>query len=443
MKKVLLSLSTLIAVGAIVVGGTLAFYNDTETSTGNIFVAGSIDLKVDHLKQTYNGDDCQTCSLTIFSGDGGAQVVAGTNSVITEFPFVAPEVTPTSITDQYWATHDTAEWIWASPSTLVGDDGSNGDVSYTFEHKFTWWGDAVDVDLVMDVAADNQYQILLNGSPIASGLGSAEYTTLDSVAENDFLNEVLVGENTLTFVVTNLVNTPESNNNPLNNPGGLLYYLTVERDPEDCEQNSEFQNACRLWTEKDLDEGDTFFNFGDIKPADWGTNVISLHVSSNDAYACLITTDAVDDENELLETEEEAGDDTADMGELASFIDVFTWDDDGDGIFEDGETTLGEGTLADLDSIMSLDTDEDYLTATTTKNIGLAWCAGDLTVDEGGIVCDGAGMLNSAQSDSFSANLVAYAEQVRNNGEFSCEAVELDSSTEENEPEQSEIIFEQ
>jgi predicted ribosomally synthesized peptide with SipW-like signal peptide len=58
MKKILLSLGTLVVVGAVVAGATIAFYNDTETSTGNIFTAGSIDLKVDHTKSTYNGNEC-------------------------------------------------------------------------------------------------------------------------------------------------------------------------------------------------------------------------------------------------------------------------------------------------------------------------------------------------------------------------------------------------
>jgi len=94
MKKILLSLGTLAVVGAIVAGATIAFYNDTETSTGNIFTAGSIDLKVDHLAQTYNGDDCETCSLSLWSGDGGADVVAGVNTQITVFPYPAVLVTP-------------------------------------------------------------------------------------------------------------------------------------------------------------------------------------------------------------------------------------------------------------------------------------------------------------------------------------------------------------
>ena len=46
-KKILISLSVIGAVAAIAIGGTIAYFSDTETSTGNTFTAGSIDLKID------------------------------------------------------------------------------------------------------------------------------------------------------------------------------------------------------------------------------------------------------------------------------------------------------------------------------------------------------------------------------------------------------------
>lgn len=42
------------AVAAVAIGATTAYFSDTETSTGNTFTAGSLDLKVDS-KATYNG----------------------------------------------------------------------------------------------------------------------------------------------------------------------------------------------------------------------------------------------------------------------------------------------------------------------------------------------------------------------------------------------------
>ena len=47
MKRILLSLSIIGIVSAIVIGATVAYFGDVETSPGNTFTAGSIDLKID------------------------------------------------------------------------------------------------------------------------------------------------------------------------------------------------------------------------------------------------------------------------------------------------------------------------------------------------------------------------------------------------------------
>lgn len=52
-----MSLSVIAAAAAAVVGGTGAFFSDTETSTGNTFTAGAIDLQVDS-QQRYNNAVC-------------------------------------------------------------------------------------------------------------------------------------------------------------------------------------------------------------------------------------------------------------------------------------------------------------------------------------------------------------------------------------------------
>jgi spore coat-associated protein N len=46
MKKILFSLSVIAAAAAVITGGTLAYFSDTETSTGNTFTAGTLNLKV-------------------------------------------------------------------------------------------------------------------------------------------------------------------------------------------------------------------------------------------------------------------------------------------------------------------------------------------------------------------------------------------------------------
>ncbi|OHB17621.1 MAG: hypothetical protein A2544_02370 [Candidatus Zambryskibacteria bacterium RIFOXYD2_FULL_43_10] len=47
MKRILLSLGMIVFIGAVVAGATGAFFSDTETSSGNTFAAGELDLKID------------------------------------------------------------------------------------------------------------------------------------------------------------------------------------------------------------------------------------------------------------------------------------------------------------------------------------------------------------------------------------------------------------
>lgn len=44
MKKILMSLTTISAMAALVIDATSAYFSDSETSTGNTFIAGTIDL---------------------------------------------------------------------------------------------------------------------------------------------------------------------------------------------------------------------------------------------------------------------------------------------------------------------------------------------------------------------------------------------------------------
>jgi len=53
-KKIIISLSVIGVVAAIAIGGTIAYFNDTETSEGNTFTAGELDLKIDNTSY-YNG----------------------------------------------------------------------------------------------------------------------------------------------------------------------------------------------------------------------------------------------------------------------------------------------------------------------------------------------------------------------------------------------------
>ena len=63
MKKIIISLSVIGAVAAVAIGASTAFFSDTETSTGNTFTAGAIDLKIDS-ESHYNGLICRQVNST-------------------------------------------------------------------------------------------------------------------------------------------------------------------------------------------------------------------------------------------------------------------------------------------------------------------------------------------------------------------------------------------
>ena len=283
MKKIITSVGMIVFVGALVAGGTGAFFSDTETSTANVFTAGAIDLKVDS-EQHYNNAIC---------------------------------------IDGEWALEDGAE------------------------------------------------------------LESSQYPVIGS----------------------------------------------------DCDGT---------WLPADLG-AQTFFNFNDIKPGDEGENTISLHVDSNDAYACVDVSLVANDDVSTVEPELGAGDttNTGDLfdGELAQNVDFFAWADtgvqpgfqgivdpgEGDNIWQANELPLFSNGIGAASDVLD---GESYTIASpvlgalkggSTSYIGLAWCAGTLTAPAPGtLVCNGAGMGNEVQTDSMVANIAFRVEQARNNPNFSC-----------------------
>lgn len=421
MKKIIFSLGTIALVGAVVLGGTYAFFNDTETSSGNVFTAGNLDLKVDHIKQTYNDVDCKTCNVVVVS-DTSNKVVAKNGSPVTPYDAVLGWVHPnwTAQNDPNLSSSG-AEWIWEANPTKQED--TTQDVIYTFRKNFEWWGPITDSDLWFAIGSDNSVEVWLNGVLIGTNNGEFGYKqeSMLHIPGNVVTSNIVQGDNVLEFKVKNW---GLANGTPYTNPAGLIYKFSIGGQCGD----DYFRNHCSLWGEKDLGEGDTFFNFNDIKPGDRGTNVLSMHVYDNDAWLCLLTHDVVNLENTIYEPESYIGDVTDPAGELGSYVEGFAWGDlDHDGYYDplDGETAFGDVDLF-LDVFTSIPlhdstTGNGVLSATSTDYIGLAWCAGNMTVGaNGAIVCDGSGMKDDAQSDSLSASLTAYVEQVRNNDNFSC-----------------------
>lgn len=203
-----------------------------------------------------------------------------------------------------------------------------------------------------------------------------------------------------------------------------------------CSYNGVTSNECGTWGLSDLGVKSKFFNFTDNKPGDYGENTISLHVVDNPAHACMYIENMSDDDLGLTEPESEAGDNTDGVGngELAPEIHFFAWKDDGDNIWETGEVPLFsnmEGPASDaLDGKvypLGVLPGAPLNDSQGTTYMGIYWCYGTLTVDQGNhtLKCDGGPVGNLSQTDKLTADIRFYVEQERNNGDFVCPALPL------------------
>src|SRR3989338_10151906 len=85
MRRIILGLITIVGAGAVIVSGaTGAFFSDTETSTGNTFTAGAIDLKIDN-DSYYNGNVCAEVLPEVWQWQGLAGFPVPGTSCTTSF----------------------------------------------------------------------------------------------------------------------------------------------------------------------------------------------------------------------------------------------------------------------------------------------------------------------------------------------------------------------
>lgn len=102
---------------ALVYGGTQSFFSDSETSTGNTFTAGAIDLKVDS-QQHYNGHEC------IPNEDTGTSA----NMPYVWGPGNNPYPVAGTACDGTWALTDLGNGVqkfWNFNDVKPGDEGEN------------------------------------------------------------------------------------------------------------------------------------------------------------------------------------------------------------------------------------------------------------------------------------------------------------------------------
>jgi len=180
----------------------------------------------------------------------------------------------------------------------------------------------------------------------------------------------------------------------------------------------------------------SLFTLADMKPGDLGEKTISLKVDDNPACG-FVNIDLKSDldnscnEPEIADEADCASDMTVEgSGELNDQVQFAIWaDTDCDNVYDPGETPLVQGplTASHYYSIGDLPIKNDQLPYHGAKCYGVGYCFGTWVVNPvGGVMkvkCDGSSINNSAQSDSFLADLVITAKQQRNQYPDGCPAV--------------------
>jgi len=185
MNKILLSIATLGVVGAVVAGSTTAIFSDTESSTGNTFTAGAIDLQVDN--ESYYLQNAQGLMLPHPSATWAQTDL--TNQLFFDFDDVKPgDIGEDTIslhieTNDAWLCvdlnltsnddNDCTEPELQNDGTCVPDNGDEFDGELAQSLNFIFWND--DGDNVLEVGE----QVLTDG-PASNVLNATTWTLADS-----------------------------------------------------------------------------------------------------------------------------------------------------------------------------------------------------------------------------------------------------------------------
>lgn len=160
----------------------------------------------------------QACTVTIVSDQ--------TNTVTEKGNAAAKLVT--FIHAAWTASISGASWIW-------GDDpvaDPVGETTQTFVKTFNWNGSVTSVAL--KIAADNSYEVRLNGTLIGSSVEESNHALATQDEYTSFSGTVQNGVNTLEVKVKNWA---LAGGTTTSNPAGLLYKLEVTGMSTDCAEN--------------------------------------------------------------------------------------------------------------------------------------------------------------------------------------------------------------
>ncbi|MBI4709248.1 MAG: hypothetical protein HY764_03540 [Candidatus Portnoybacteria bacterium] len=187
MKKIILSLSIIAAAAAVVIGVTTSFFSDTETSSGNTFTAGDIDLQIDNESYVTNED-----GILVASPNTSWDLADLTIEKFFDFD----DLKPGDIGEDTISIHIGSNDAWVCAAARItadedvtctepeGDDDSNcaesgaGLGELDEEINFAFWVDDGD-----NVLEDNEVSSIFLEGPL-SGIGAQGQITLADFDES-------------------------------------------------------------------------------------------------------------------------------------------------------------------------------------------------------------------------------------------------------------------
>ncbi len=432
MKKIIFSLAIILAVSGVVIGITTAYFSDTETSTGNIFTAGELDLQVDHTYAMYNGEACVSqCEPT------GEELIVNGGFEEPQLAYHHWQVFPDA-SQTHWTVENGAG-LEIQNGGVAGDPHSGNQLAELDSHG---QDSSSTISQTINTVPGQEYRLVFYYSPRPHrpagdntlGLELEVIAGSDGPIFTDTIMENAVGDSNTVWTeytynfkaVSSLTTIKFSDEGTENTLGGYLDDISIKA--LDCSYTSYGDGGnCVLWNTRDLGQGDTFWNFTDVKPGDYGVNVISLHLSDNPGWICMDIANTQDLENNCNEPETEAGDTTcqADEGELSQYLEIFTWaDENNDGVYNPSTEyafTASPVSFADYVGSGYDSTNSSAINPGGLDYIGMAWCAGTMTVESNGdFTCDPIGMNNLTQTDGLTADIILRTVQARHNEDFIC-----------------------
>ncbi|MBI5456677.1 hypothetical protein HY969_02960 [Candidatus Kaiserbacteria bacterium] len=217
-QRILLSLGMIVFVGAVAAGATGAFFNDTETSTGNTFAAGDIDLQIDN--ESYAID----FNIPGFVDPDGSLVANPGNSwtatdLTDEKFFDFSDVKPGDYGEDTISIHvgSNDAWMCAAARVTVDSDetctepengavdgenaacvpevdGTNGDLADVL--NFAFWVDDGDNVFEPGTGTGGTPETIFLGGPL-SGLGSQGQIALADASGGAFGSDPVPGDETV------------------------------------------------------------------------------------------------------------------------------------------------------------------------------------------------------------------------------------------------------